>query len=293
MKAPKFKDFITEAKNEKYRLLIVTDEPEKAKTFHTANRLQEEAEKLGWKHYLYRLTGGYTSYEDGIYQQIVESSIKSEDSDETKALKLLEVTHKFLKPRLELFDGKKRINLRDTIFRSSDIELIDARGACGSYAHVLARLLQMANIEARIGQMKCSENWGCHIVVEAKIDDRFVALDATHNLAFRKDNGSLANFEEIGQNWDYFKMQTPDDYYSEYDYEDFRYTNWQKIPVIMPILKSVIKLVIGERVETLSIRSWVLNTYKAYMLSLTGLYALLLVFSIFMIKRKVFKVKKI
>ena len=68
MKAPKFKEFITEAKNEKYRLLIITDEPEKAKTFHTANRLQEEAEKLGWKHYHYRLTGGYTSYEDGIFR---------------------------------------------------------------------------------------------------------------------------------------------------------------------------------------------------------------------------------
>ena len=66
-----------------------------------------------------------SDYEDGIYQQIIESSIKIEDSDEIKALKLLEVSHKFLKPRLELFDGKKRINLRDTIFRSSDIELID------------------------------------------------------------------------------------------------------------------------------------------------------------------------
>jgi hypothetical protein len=234
-----------------------------------------------------------SSYEDGIYQQIVESSIKSEDSDEIKSLKLLEVSHKFLKPRLELFDGKERINLRDTIFRSSDIELIDARGACGSYAHVLARLLQIANIEARIGQMKCGQIWGCHIVVEAKIDGKFVAFDATYNQTFRKENGSLASFEEIGRNWDYFKMQTPDGYYSEYDYEDLRYTNWQKIPVIMPMVRSVIKLVIGERVETLSIRSWVLNTYKAYMLALTGLYALLLVFSIFMIKRKVRKVKKI
>ena len=42
MKAPKFKDFISEAKSDqKYRLLIVTDEPEKAKTFHTANRLRD------------------------------------------------------------------------------------------------------------------------------------------------------------------------------------------------------------------------------------------------------------
>ena len=69
MKAPKFREFITEANgNQKYKLVIITDEPEKAKTFHTANRLQEEAEKLGWKHYLYKLTGGYTSYEDGIFR---------------------------------------------------------------------------------------------------------------------------------------------------------------------------------------------------------------------------------
>ena len=66
MKAPKFKDFITEQKKQSYKLLVITDEPEKAKTFHTADRLREEAEKLGWKYYLYKLTGGYTTYNDGV-----------------------------------------------------------------------------------------------------------------------------------------------------------------------------------------------------------------------------------
>ena len=44
MKAPKFKEFITEAEDSKnfLRLLIITDEPEQAKTFHTADRLKEE-----------------------------------------------------------------------------------------------------------------------------------------------------------------------------------------------------------------------------------------------------------
>ena len=66
MKAPKFREFITEApENGKYKLLVVTDEPEKAKTFHTADRLRDEAEKLGWKYYLYKLTGGYTTSPDG------------------------------------------------------------------------------------------------------------------------------------------------------------------------------------------------------------------------------------
>ena len=66
MKAPKFREFISEANgDQKYKLLIITDEPEKAKTFHTADRLREEAEKLGWKYYLYKLTGGYTTSPEG------------------------------------------------------------------------------------------------------------------------------------------------------------------------------------------------------------------------------------
>ena len=66
MKVPNFKEYLTEEKHDKPRLVIITDEPEKAKTFHTADRLQEEAKKLGWDYYLYKLTGGYTSFEKGI-----------------------------------------------------------------------------------------------------------------------------------------------------------------------------------------------------------------------------------
>ena len=65
MKVPSFNEFISEAV-ENPKLVIITDEPEQAKTFHTADRLQQEAKKLGWKYYLYKLTGGYTSTEEGI-----------------------------------------------------------------------------------------------------------------------------------------------------------------------------------------------------------------------------------
>ena len=63
MQVPKFKEYLTEAKGDKpfLRLLIITDEPEEAKTFHTADRLQEECDKLGYPHYLFKLTGGYTT----------------------------------------------------------------------------------------------------------------------------------------------------------------------------------------------------------------------------------------
>tara|TARA_B100001094_G_scaffold78868_1_gene75151 strand:- start:305 stop:1690 length:1386 start_codon:yes stop_codon:yes gene_type:complete len=67
MKAPKFREFITEAKGDsKLKLLIITDEPEKAKTFHTADRLKEEADKLKIESYLFHLSGGYTQFENGI-----------------------------------------------------------------------------------------------------------------------------------------------------------------------------------------------------------------------------------
>jgi ribosomal protein S6--L-glutamate ligase len=68
MQVPKFKEFISEAKEDKkfLRLLIITDEPEKAKEFHTADRLREECDKLKYPNYLFKLTGGYTTYKDGI-----------------------------------------------------------------------------------------------------------------------------------------------------------------------------------------------------------------------------------
>ena len=64
----KFKDYLSEEKEEKkfLRLLIVTDEPEEAKTFHTADRLKEECDKLNYPYYLFKLTGGYTTFIDGI-----------------------------------------------------------------------------------------------------------------------------------------------------------------------------------------------------------------------------------
>jgi len=68
MQVPKFREFISEAKDKKdfLRLLIITDEPEKAKEFHTADRLREECDKLKYPHYLFKLTGGYTTFKDGV-----------------------------------------------------------------------------------------------------------------------------------------------------------------------------------------------------------------------------------
>ncbi len=65
MQVQKFNDYLTEAKTpEKIRFLIVSDEPEDDKNFHTAKNLVKEALKAGHEAYIYRNTGGYTTHED-------------------------------------------------------------------------------------------------------------------------------------------------------------------------------------------------------------------------------------
>ena len=68
MKAPKFKEFIAEAKTDKkpYRLIVVSDEPEESEYFHTAKRLIDEGVKLGHKVYVVMIDGAYITVEEGI-----------------------------------------------------------------------------------------------------------------------------------------------------------------------------------------------------------------------------------
>ena len=68
MKAPKFKEFIAEAKTDKkpYRLIVVSDEPEESEYFHTAKRLIDEGVKLGHKVYVVMINGAYITVEEGI-----------------------------------------------------------------------------------------------------------------------------------------------------------------------------------------------------------------------------------
>jgi len=68
MKAPKFREFISEAKDNpnKLKILVLSDEPEKSKLFHTAKRVLDEAPKLGHKVYVVFIDGAYIKNEDGI-----------------------------------------------------------------------------------------------------------------------------------------------------------------------------------------------------------------------------------
>jgi hypothetical protein len=224
-------------------------------------------------------------YENRLYELMVNRIIEPNMSNKEKALEILHKSHHLLKPRREFFRGPTQINTRDTLFRSSDIQLIDG-GVCGSHTHVMGRLLQTAGFPIRVAQMKCGEIWGGHILLETKIDGQWAVLDALYNLSFEKADGTLASFKEVGQNWAYFQTQTPANYNPTYAYEDVRYTNWRKILILMPIMKSILSIVIGARAETFSLRAHALNVYKTYAI-LSGIgYCFLLALTGYIIYRK-------
>ena len=59
-----FKSFITEAKDEKYRVLVISTE--KGEKAITAKRMKEEADKLGYPIYVAGMDGTYTKFENDV-----------------------------------------------------------------------------------------------------------------------------------------------------------------------------------------------------------------------------------
>jgi hypothetical protein len=101
----------------------------------------------------------------------------------------------------------------------------------------------------------------------------WVALDPSFNLAFTKSDGNLASFRDVQANWNYFKSQLPDNYRHEYAYADVRYTNWEKIPILLPAIKWVLDVTIGkESANELSIRVFFFRKYRIVYYVMLSLY---------------------
>ena len=213
--------------------------------------------------------GFLVSHEDKLYDQIVNISTTPEMDQQQKALALMNRTNELLNPRLSIFGGQDYLNsFRESFLGSSDVQLMTGKGACGSHVHVLGRLLQRAGIPIRIAQMRCGDIWGCHMVVEAQINGKYVVMDSLYDVAFQKPDGSYASFEEVSKNWQEYQSAVPENYNFWFDYSNVRYSNWNKIPFIMPGIKSGLDVLMGDAANKISIRARVLNVYKTYLIIL-------------------------
>jgi len=233
-----------------------------------------------------------SSYEDALFASIkstIDSQIDADDTPDSVAVKAMNTCYHLMNNKGSTF-YKGDLGPEAGMFHSSTIDLMTTRGACGSYSQVLARILQTYNFPVRIAQMKAQGIYGAHNIDEVMIGKEWVVLDPTFNLSFIRRDHRLASFADVHGDWTYFSKQVPPEYNLDYHYEDVRYTNWTKIPIISPALKFLLSHIIGpERTNSFSMRTILMNTYSAYLYFLIAFYIPLLLVTIKgLVKTKIF-----
>ncbi|NDA63374.1 MAG: hypothetical protein EBX50_15240 [Chitinophagia bacterium] len=173
------------------------------------------------------------------------------------------------------------------LFRSGDKQLLDGIGACGNYSHVLAELCQAAGFESRIVQLMRNYQFGSHIIVEAKVDGRWAAADALYKIIYYNQDSSLASLEQV-QAQGLNLTQIPKGYPYSSDYSNYRYTNWQKIPFLMPMLRRFLVAIKGDAwVSTLCLRSYFLNFHQFNLVVFSIMYVILMVITVLIALKRI------
>jgi hypothetical protein len=206
------------------------------------------------------------SYEKELFHAIhadISSKISSTDSQDSVVAKAMHVCHNLMDTRGDVFKGSDFQGLKSGMIDPTSFDLMTASGACGSYSMVLARVLQGYKFDVRIAQMKSNGSFAAHNIVEARTNHGWVALDPLFDAYFVNPLKQLASFNEIKNNWNYYKSQVPQGYDMNYRYEDVRYSNWSKIPILLPSIKKILDLTLGkEKADTLSLRTYFLRKYN-------------------------------
>jgi hypothetical protein len=205
------------------------------------------------------------SYEKQLFQAIrtnVNTKIPSGVSEDSQIVQAMHVCHNLLINRQPVFEGKTFSGFKSVLLDPTSIDLMTARGACASYALVLARILQGYDYPVRIAQMKANGIFADHNIVEAKTRQGWVVLDPLFDIYFVNPEHKLASFEDVHAHWNYYTKQLPPNYDPAYRYEDVRYSNWSKIPVIMPAIKKILDKTIGKQeADLISLRTYFLRQY--------------------------------
>jgi hypothetical protein len=211
-----------------------------------------------------------SSYENGLFLSIkthIDSQLDANDTNDSIVVKAMNACNALMTDRATTFNNKSSLSLgpQSDFFHPASVDLMTAEGACGSYSEVLARILQTYGYPIRIAQMKANGIFAAHNVVEVKTGDRWVVLDPTFNACFTRPDSKLASFDDVKHNWNYYAKQVPPGYDLAYRYEDVRYSNWHKVPVVFPAIKGALNLLLGAKeADTISIRTYLLKIYSIY-----------------------------
>jgi len=238
------------------------------------------------------------NYEKELFRAIrsdINTKIKSTESRDSIAVKVMHSIHALMANRNPVFEGKQFDGIKSELIEPTSFDLMTAQGACGSFSMVLARTLQGYQYDVRIAQMKSGGKFAAHNIVEVKTEYGWVVLDPFYDVYFVNQSGRMASFDEVKNNWNYYKKQLPANYDMDYKYEDVRYANWTKIPVILPAIKKIMDLTLGkETADTVSVRTYFLRKFDICFALTLVLFILVFGFTVVqLIQKKVFPQKNI
>lgn len=224
---------------------------------------------------------------DAVFDRLVSRVVVPSMSESERALELMHALHRIqmaTKPMLVPRDVSLAADLPPPDRVPFGLGFMDARwhlgapfGACGSFTSALVYALERAGLEVRITQMLCGGTGTCHVLLEAHVDGAWAVLDPLMDQSFRRPDGRLASYAEVSADWEGYATQVPawrrtlpplDENYNDvetYNFQGVQYTNWSKIPVLMPLVRRVLEALWGEeRIATLSIRTYVHDINRAH-----------------------------
>jgi hypothetical protein len=232
-----------------------------------------------------------SSSEEQLFRFIVERSVSSEMPTQDRVVAILHRTHAIMEPSSEAFAGYQPSSLRERFLASADVALREGLFACGGFSHALARALEVAGFEVRIAQMLAADRGdggAIHVIVEAKVDGRWVVLDPLYDLAFFRDDGRLATVADLRSDWDRYRTQLPRNYSPSYNYSGIRHTHWDRIPGFANIWRPLLlDFLNAEQFDGFCFRSYFLNLYKTYALALSAFYFLLTAATVVLMGRRI------
>jgi len=234
-----------------------------------------------------------STYEKGLFATIkgsIDSKLDTDDTQDSIVIKAMNTCHELMSNRAPVFGGTQILGPNANFFHATSVDLQTTQGACGSYSQVMAEILKTYDYPVRIAQMKANGTWAAHNIVEVNTDHGWVVLDPTFNAHFVKPDGHLASFDDVHKDWNYYARQVPQGYDMQYKFEDVRYSNWTKVPVLFPAAKGLLNMILGKaKADTISIRTWFLEVYTIYFYVAIFLYIPVFLFTLRrLIQTKVF-----
>lgn len=234
-----------------------------------------------------------STYEKGLFSTIknsIDNRLDKDDTQDSIVVKAMATCHDLMNNRAPIFGGTQSLGPNANFFHATSVDLQTTQGACGSYSQVMATILKTYHYPVRIAQMKANGIWAAHNIVEVGTDHGWAVLDPTFNAYFVRPDGHLASFSDVHNDWNYYARQVPKDYDLQYRFEDVRYSNWTKIPVLFPAAKGLLNMIFGKaKADTISVRTWFLKVYDIYFYVILFLYIPIFLFTLRrLIQTKVF-----